>query len=193
MASEETEVRRDGANSTTSDSLSSDGTNQSDGNPKYQTAQQKIDEFTVQLEAYLDKKAIPRPKSRKIDDYLNMTRHELGMMSDEDVGEIAVEISCYAYYMQDIINQQLAKAEKCRTEIERLVGPLLSNYKDCYGKEEKWIAAINDNIHATRFRKIEDNSRIAVTRMSYLSARLDTLAKSLLELQATKRRRNGKI
>lgn len=187
--SEETQTSDDGASQTTSDSSSVDTpTPTTNGDGKSQTSDQKIDAFVAKLDKYMDERLLPRPKARRIDDHLNLTRHQLGLLSEEDVQEIAYEVYAYALYLQNVINHQQAKADRCKFEIERLVGPRLGNYRDCYGKEEKWIAAINDDGDARRFRECEVNSRIAATRLSYLVTRLDNLAKCLMEMKHTKRR-----
>lgn len=120
-----------------------------------------------------------------------MPRSELNLQSAESLGEMAYEISSYSYHLQTVINQQLAKADKCKSEIEKLISPVIDNYRDIYNGEQKWLAAIYDNEHAKSFRNIEVNSRGVATRLSYLTGKLEQMGRCLLELQNTKRRQNA--
>lgn len=190
---EETQIRPNGANSTTSDSSSSPtSTSPKSGVGKSQTAREKIDEFCEKLEIYMNQKGLPHPLPRHIDHYINIPRSELTLLAAEDLGEMAYEILSYAYYLQDQQNRQLAKADRCKSEIDRIVAPVLTNYRDIYGKEEKWLSAIFDNEQAISFHNVEINARAAATRVSYLTARLESIARCLLEMQQTKRRQNAK-
>jgi hypothetical protein len=134
---------------------------------------------------------VPASLPRHIDHYINMPRSELSLQSPESLVEMAFEISSFTYHLQTLNNKQVAKAEKCKAEIEKLVTPVMSQYRDIYGKEEKYLAAINDNIHATEYRNVEINARAAATRTSYLTQRLDNIAKCLNDLANKKGRHNG--
>lgn len=157
------------------------------GDAKLKTARQKVEEFTKGLEIFMTNNGLPNPTPRHIDHYINMPRSELSLLPADAIEEIAYEIASYSYYLQNLQNKQTAKAEKCKSEIDLLIGHLLSNYS-VYGSAEKRMAAIHDNEHAREFQAIETNARIAISRTSYLTARLENLHKTLLALANTKRR-----
>ncbi len=155
------------------------------------SAKAKIDKRGSDLEEYLNKKGLPTPEPRSIDQYLGMTRSELSSYAPEDLGEIAFEIDSYAYYLQDLVNQHETKKEMCRFQIEAIIGGRLDNYK-VYGQREKWLAAIHDDDHAMAFWENQNTHEIVITRLSYLSKRLEQLSRTLENLQVSKRRFNAK-
>jgi hypothetical protein len=155
------------------------------------SAKDRIESRSEQLEDYLTKKGLPKPEVRSIDQYLNMARSELSTYSGEDLGEIAFEIDAYAYYLQDLINRHESKKAFCQYQIEALVGGNLSNY-NIFGQKEKWLAAINDNDHARAFWENQNTHELVIQRLSYLAKRLESISRTLENLQMTKRKFNGK-
>lgn len=155
------------------------------------SAKDRIDQRSEKLEEYLQKKGLPKPETRSVDHYLSMSRSELSRHSPEDLGEIAYEIDCYAYYLQDLINQHESKKSFCQYQIEAIVGGNLSNY-NVYGQKEKWLAAINDNDHARAFWENLNTQELVIQRLAWLRKGLEQISNTLTNLQMTKRRQYAK-
>lgn len=132
---------------------------------------------------------VPESLPRHIDHYINLPRSELATLPTDALGEMQFEIYSYVYHLQTVHNRQLAKADKCKYEIEKLIAPSLPNYREIYSSEQKWAAAVMDNDAARKYRDIEVNARAAATRTAYLTQRLENVARSLENI--VKRRHNA--
>lgn len=161
------------------------------GNDK--SAAHKAKAFQAKIDEYRQKISVPTPLPRHIDHYINMPRSELGNLSEDDLKEIAFEIETYALYIQDKVNRHKMMVEHCRHNIFKTIGSDIRGYKDIYGQDAQWYAAIMDNEHAREWKEIEVNNQAIVTDLAYLATGLDRIARTVAELQQSKRRTYGKV
>ena len=174
------QTSEDGANSTISELSSLDTTSQTISGPREsKTAIAKFDDYVDRLEKYVKFKGVPESLPRHVDHYLSMSRSELSKTSSRDLGEMAYELYATAYHIQTVNNLQLAKAEYCKHQIDKIYGRDMDNYSHIYGKEDKYLRAIADSETCQSYREIEINARGAATRTSYLTQRLENVAKCI--------------
>lgn len=123
-----------------------------------------------------------------IEHYLSITYDDLHPLPPDELGEMAFEFFRYAHYVQTELNRFQVRVNICKNAIKRLVGHKLSSYSDRFlGQEEKWIAAIHDNVEAGRWQKLEQHYQLLVDRLSYTVPSLNRMGEAALELQKTKR------
>lgn len=140
------------------------------------------------MDDFLDKMSVPRPTPREVGHYLDMTRSELELQPAEELESMAFDIANWAYYVQDLYNQQSVKAGIAKAEIDKIIAPVLDQYQYC-NSEEKRIRAVNDNDQAMSYQEIETKARLVMTRIDHLARRIEEVKRTMLTIAETKKRR----
>jgi hypothetical protein len=150
-------------------------------------AREKVDGFALQVDEYLESFGVLG--NEKINGYLALTADEIRKLSDTDLAGITVELSRHAYLVQDRIAAERTKVDICQANLNSIVGHLISEYTEVWGRDDKWAAAIHDNDAAREYKKYLVRCQAIVTRMDGLVTRLDSMIRQLNEL--LKRRNAG--
>lgn len=129
------------------------------------------------------------PLNNEVDDIISMNYMVLSKLVAEQCGEYAFILSQYAAYLQIQQNDAKAKAEWAKGKIMEYVCPLLNNYGDGYVKFDiKRQLAINEHEHLGTLDSIEKKARTVVTKLDFISGKINSMSQTLIELQQTKRK-----
>ncbi len=129
------------------------------------------------------------PLNSEIDAIISMTYPVLSKLIAEQCGEYAFLMSQYGAYLQIQQNDAKAKEKWARGKILEHVCPLLDNYGDGFVKYDiKRQLAINENENLRLLDAIEKKANTIVTKLDFISGKINSMGQTLIELQQTKRR-----
>lgn len=150
----------------------------------------QIEELIGLLDEYEGKCGLKKNlANNSVSKYLDMDGEVLSKLTSEECGEASYSLSNYALYLQREINRQHSIVKYCDVAIDGIIGRSIDNYGTQYSKyEHKRAAAISDNDVAKELSKVRNHADIRLITMSYLPARIESIVKTLLELQQSKRR-----
>ena len=120
---------------------------------------------------------------------LELEPEYLSKLSAEQCGEASVVLEQFSFYLQKIMNRESSKIKWSNEAINKIIGSTILFQKG-YGFEERRIAAIRENDAATKLQNIKVKHELRAERISYLSSKIDSLSKSFIALQQTKRGKN---
>lgn len=116
---------------------------------------------------------------------LNMTPSLLRKMSAVDCAEAAFCLGQYAHRVQQAINREQGRVTWAAESVKRIIAKKVNNYKG-YSFEERKLQAVNDDDAARKLEQIRVRAQLRIDRVSYLAARADGMAKTLLSLKNAK-------
>lgn len=157
------------------------------------SADQKLQEMEHDLESFLARKGLFDVVEPKASEFVNISRDRLASLPPDELGVIGFELARYAFYLQQVMNMLQTRVNICKEEIRKAVGHKIKEYTAVYGREDKWIAAIAESPHASKWKEIQDKAQFSLDRIAYFPSRLIDLSKTVLELQQTGRRTHGKV
>lgn len=117
---------------------------------------------------------------------LSLEPESLQKMSSIDCGEAAFILFQYAMTLQKAINREQAKLTLANASIGKIIGASLAQQK-AYAFEERKLLAIRENEAASAWQHVQVNTQMRIDRIVYLSGKVDSMAKSLMALQQSKR------
>lgn len=123
-------------------------------------------------------------------EYLNLTQERIRSLTIEEAAEISVSLAFYGMFLQKELNRHSARANWCEANLKNILGYLAKNYQG-YSYEERKSGVIKEDLLAQRLFALQNKAKFAVDRLSYLPSKVDFIAKSLHQLQESKRRYNG--
>jgi len=118
---------------------------------------------------------------------LNITKEELASFSAEECGISAYILSKFAFFLQKSYNKERARITWAEETIKTVICHQTPQYKS-YSYEERRLQATRNDEHARKLDDIRMYAKQRSDRIAYLSTRTDFMAKTLLDLQQTKRR-----
>lgn len=148
----------------------------------------RMDRVTKALDDYEKSVGIPtiEPHS-EAEQYLNMTHFQLSKLTAIECGEAAAVLAQYAFHLQRSHNKEAARSNWAEESTDREIAPKLSQY-NAYSFKERRMLAVADNEYALNLDKIKSWGKARAERLAYLASKVEFLAKTMLELQQTKRR-----
>jgi hypothetical protein len=158
----------------------------------HESAQELLARINKALDEYETKQGLPVGQPhREAERYLNINHKELSKMSPEECGEAAVVLAQYAFHLQRSYNAELSRINWSADNVSRTISDEIQQYR-ASSLEERRQLAIRGNEYASKLDQIRTWAQARADRLSYLSSRVEFLAKSMMELQQTKRRyKNG--
>lgn len=155
------------------------------------TAQQKLDKLDAALSAYENTLGLEDVRSNgEAKKYLNITHAELSKMTDEQCGEASVVLAQFGFHLQKALNRETAIIAWCEDATGRAIAQQVTQY-DAKSADERKALAIKDNDYATKLQMLKTQAQARVNKINYLPSKTEWLSRTLLELQQTKRRKNG--
>lgn len=119
---------------------------------------------------------------------LNLTRADLRRMTAEDCGEAAFILNRMATYIQLQYNQIQADIEWCQQNIDAIISRSVDKYGSQYLPYEyrRNLAIMQDDV-AKKLQGIIVQAKLRLTSLSFLATQIHAQARSLENLQQTKR------
>ena len=155
------------------------------------TANQSMEKLDKALLDYETSCGLPKiTVNSEAEQYLNMNHGQLQKMSAELCGEAAVVLAQYGLHLQRCYNTELARMNWAAESCKRSVSIKINQYKGA-SYEERRMMAIMDNEYAFKLEKIRSYAQARSEKLSYISSKVEFLARTFLELQQTKRRQNN--
>lgn len=142
------------------------------------------------LENYQAKKGVLKIKPKnQAEIFLNMAKEEMRLLTAEECAEGIVILSQYTAYLQDLYNQEIARVHWLDAEIERIVAPLVIQYKADYQPyEERKNLAIDGNDRTKELMRLKKYAQSAADRLFFMSNRIEVVTKAYTSLMQTKRK-----
>lgn len=159
-----------------------------DGENKPVQSKEIVEKINKTLENY--EKGLGIPKSINISEtekYLNISQHELKSLTAEECGEAAFILSRFATHIQQAYNKEQSRISWCDNNIKHTICNQITQYKANSYEERKLLATRNDE-HARKLDDIRTYAQHRADRIAYLPTRIESMVRTLLELQQTKRR-----
>lgn len=119
--------------------------------------------------------------------YFNMTHDQLRKLTWEQCGEAATVLAQSSFHLQRGYNKEVATANWARDLALRTIADEIGNYQGASAEERKQ-KALKGNEFANKLEQIRMYAQARSDRIGYLSSRVEFLAKTMLELQQTKRK-----
>lgn len=153
------------------------------------TAKQRLDERDRVLDKFEHDAGLPAPKppgsEEELEEYLNMGRTEMATMSAEACAEVATRLSQYSFYLQRLINQQVARRDYAESELRRYFSVAAMDF-DFVPFETKLDLAIADDSFGLALRGIAAYAKQRIDRLEYLSKCVSGLADKFASLSRIK-------
>lgn len=106
-------------------------------------------------------------------------------LSPQECGEAAFVLEQYALYIQRATNREAARAHRAEELLKKLLPSLLSGRRE-YMFDEKKMMAVAGSPQAVELERLRVEAVLKLDRLAYMSARISSLSKLLLNLQQTK-------
>src|SRR6185312_712677 len=148
---------------------------------------EEIQKFRETLLSYYKGLSLDRVSiGKSIDEILGLESNDLRRLSPESCGEYAFELSKYSLYLQQELNKHEALIKKCDEYLKYIIAPRMVEIT-AYSFDERKMIAIRDNSVAVMLFNAIRDAQAHIAALSYLPARVESMTKSLLALQETKR------
>lgn len=126
-----------------------------------------------------------------IEDYLTMSRADISALTADDAGEIGFMLAQYSFYIQKTVNRHQAMMNWAEANIKTIVARTIDQYNAPYSTfEEKKMKAIAGNDAAMVFQQFIVEAKKRIDTLSYLSQKIESMSRAMLEIQQTKRKSN---
>lgn len=156
-----------------------------------ESASQQLDKINKALAEYERSKGVPAiTPHNEAEQYLNMPHTELRKMTPEQCGEAAVVLAQYGFHLQRAFNEEVARMNWAEDVAKRTIAGDVKQYQ-APSFEERKMLAIRGNEYASKLDQIRSWAKARSERLSYLSSKVEFLARTMLELQQTRRRQYG--
>lgn len=163
------------------------------GEQKSKDVNDRLKEYERVLDEYLTGIGVNSfTYNPEVDDILSLTKNHLRGMSPEELGENSYILAQYSAYIQKEYNRQVTRVKWARTDLERIVSALFSEYKtkDEFVKHEVVVGRImKDNTVAKKLGSIVKFAEGRMSELQGLSQSVNVMSNTLIELQRTKRYR----
>lgn len=114
-------------------------------------------------------------------DILAINLAHLQKMTPRECQEKAFAIQRYSYFVQRSINKEQSRVRWVEENIKSIIAPRLGQQKG-YSFEERKLTAVRENDVAMKLDKIRVHAQLRIDRLSFLTNRLDGMAKALMNI-----------
>jgi len=125
----------------------------------------------------------------EVEIYINANANELRSFTSEECMTAAIILSQYAFYLQKLVNDEQALHTYLQEKLNNTIASVLHNYRGSL--EERRSSAIYGNKQTIELHKIIVGVTIHIQKLSFLSARIEQLAKMYNSLHFTKGHKNA--
>lgn len=161
------------------------------GPEELENAASTLKRIDVALEEYEKGCGLPKiTMHSEAEQYLNMNHDDIQRLSAEYCGEAAVVLAQYGLHLQRHYNSELARITWAEDSIRRTITENINQVKGASFEERK-MQATKQNEYAFKLDQIKTWAKCRADKLSYLSSKVEFLARTFLDLQQTKRRQNG--
>lgn len=158
------------------------------GQTESKTAKDQLAELDTILDEYVNRVGVRLVVDHsEADEFMSMSRADMKRLSPEDCGEGAYLLSRMAGYIQEQLNKDLARVEWAERKISFIANVSARQYGNNQYEERK-MAAIRENEFTRKLYAIATYAKQRSIRLSYLPARLESMAQRLDNLQYSKRK-----
>lgn len=129
----------------------------------------------------------------EVENILSLSKAEIRRMSPEECGEAAFLIAKESMYVQLEINRISADINWCENYIFFLISETIDSAGGRYTPfEYRKPIAIKQNDVALQLQTAINNAKLQLESIAYVPSRLQSIEKTLLELQHTKRQQKAR-
>jgi hypothetical protein len=151
-------------------------------------AEKKLAQAEKMLEEYeLRKGVLPIRVNNEAENYLNMDANQLRKLNADECGEAATILSLYAVHLQKVFNDQLARVNWANAQISKAIYKEVQQQSG-YSAEERKLKVVYSNEYTRKLAEIRTIAQAVVDRLSYMTARIEFVARTLLSLQQSRRK-----
>lgn len=156
---------------------------------KEDQTEDKLKQIEVILSDYMLKKGIIPFENDKnlVWRYLEMAPAEMKTLTLEECCEAGILLNRYAAFVQQCFNLELSRVNWAEDKIKIAIAKVTQNYKGA-SYEERKAAAIKDDEYATSLLSVKRWAQAVADRLSFMSHRIEAIAKSYQYLSQTKRK-----
>jgi hypothetical protein len=156
---------------------------------------ERISQIEASLDTYEKEVGLPpvtinESRINSITDFItNISVDKLRKLTAEESGEMAVLLAQMIFDVQRYYNKEYARFVWAESELDHFCGV---NARTIAGKfltfDERKNILIKSSSYASNLFSIKKGCKARMNRISYLPTRIEFIAKTLLDLQQTKRR-----
>lgn len=117
---------------------------------------------------------------------LEIEPEELRRMTAEECGEAAVILNSFAFHLQRAVNREMGRAKWADASVKKAITHSLGQQRGQSFEERRLLAIANDEA-AAKLDQIGVQAQLRIERLSYLAAKAESVAKSFMGLQSTRR------
>lgn len=149
-----------------------------------------IDELMIKLDNFANDKYVFNVNiNNDIEELLNLDRNKLKGMEPDEIGENAVLLAKYAYYIQSLCNQESIALHFAEESLKKIVMANYKQHKGQYMKQEEVEGSIIANNEAAKeYNRLKVLAKARVLKLSYLANRIQFVVQTLLDYQQSKRK-----
>ncbi len=118
--------------------------------------------------------------------YINMSLEDIRSISYETCNEAAIVLSQYAFYLQKLYNEEVAKANWATAQLRRVLADEVMQY-NAPSADERRMQATKHNDVAMGLEQARVEAQAKADTLAFLAARMDSLADKFLQA----RKKNG--
>jgi hypothetical protein len=156
------------------------------------TIDEKIKKYEKELDDIIEKVGISFYKDEASIEALKLSYEQLRDMDQRECCILSYNLQQYGLYIQSVVNRLNSISYWINESINKIVGKNCKNYGNDYTKfEEKKSAIIAENEAANYLMSILVKSSGKTKELYGLSAKINTMAATLLEISKSKRTNNG--
>lgn len=153
-------------------------------------AEERLEQLSNDLDDYARSLGFPGKLPAEVESevarLLALTPGQLSRLSAIECSEGAFLLCRFATHLQNALNREQARlrwAEEC---IRKIIAPHLAQQKG-YSFEERKLLAVRDNDAASNIDTLRVKAQLRIERVSYLSNKVENMARSLMALAQSKR------
>lgn len=114
---------------------------------------------------------------------------KLSKLTADELGELAIILSQIVLHIQQASNREFAKHTWLEEELNKYCAKEAPNYGNRYTPyDERKSLVIDGDDYAFRLHSAQRYTKMRMNRLSFIPQRVETLIKTILELQQTRRR-----
>ncbi|MDX1472365.1 MAG: hypothetical protein R3213_12770 [Flavobacteriaceae bacterium] len=147
-----------------------------------------LENFTDSQEV-LDDFEISSGLGRIQDEYLtdlDVARTNIGKLTPEECYEKAMQLLTYSFYLQRLCNRLTSEIKWCDAAIDNAIAGSVGNQSG-YSYQERKNKAVKQNDYACKINTKRVSCDLKLTRISFLTSKIDKFAEVLIEASRYKR------
>lgn len=117
---------------------------------------------------------------------MQMSRSQIRKMTATECGESAFILNRFSSNVQRALNREQQMMEWCEENIHRIIAKTVADVKGYKYEERRPLAILSDDV-AVKFDKLRVAAKSRVNRLKFLSNSIQNMARSLDQLQMSKR------